>query len=67
VDTIATVHPRDGRPRTVVLDEATVSIDAHGDRQPLAAFLNGLAGGDLIRVKGHKRHGHIIARRVSRL
>lgn len=66
VDTIVAVRPRDGRPRTVILDGATVATDGHGDRQPLAAFLNGLLEGDLIRVKGPKQHGAIAARRISR-
>lgn len=67
VATVAAVRPRDGRPRTVALGGATVATDAHGDRQPLATFLNDLAEGDLIRVKGRKRHGVIAARRLRRL
>ena len=51
----------------MILDGATVARDAHGDRQALAAFLNGLIAGDLIRVKGHKRHGVIAARRLRKL
>jgi YegS/Rv2252/BmrU family lipid kinase len=68
-DTIAAARNRDGRVRTIMLDDKTETRDAHAEPCPRDVFLAGLQRGDIIKVKGEKdkARGVVVARRVTRI
>lgn len=68
VDRLSAVRPQDGRGVTVAVDNATIAEDASGARQPLAAFLDHVGEGALVRVAGAPMGhagGTILARRIQ--
>lgn len=67
IDSITASRVRDGRVTTIRVTSKTVAKDADGSEMPLAAFLDSLAEGQLLKARGKKsrKRGVITARRLK--